>query len=252
MKIIYSILGALICISSFLTLASCEEKGLIVNSNDVAYLRFAKDMTKDTTTVSFMVYNEGEDAVIPIEVSIRGKVQDVDLPFTVSVDNSRTTLPDHLFELPTDCKIRKGLLTDTIYVILKNDPMLKKNIKVLALQVDEEEGIKQGDRSYARALISVTDQLFKPDWWIVNDTGGDGFGNSVDDYYLGEYSQKKYEMFLDELKKDNVVFDGKDKQVLRKYALKLKNTLKDMNAGKEEKDWVKDENKVTISVPVAG
>lgn len=253
MKIIYSILGTLICISSLLTLTSCEEKGLMVNSNDIAYLRFGKDMTKDTTTVSFMVYNEGEDAVIPIEVSIRGKVQDADLPFTVSVDKSRTTLPDHLFELPTDCKIRKGLLTDIIYVTLKNDPMLKENIKVLALQVDEEEGIKQGDRSYARALISVTDKLFKPDWWRINDIGSlDSPSNSVDWYYLGEYSEKKYDMFLDELKKDNVVFDGKDKQVLRKYALRLKNTLKDMNAGKNEEDWVKDENEVIISVPVAG
>ena len=37
-------------------------------------------------------------------------------------------------------------------------------------------------------------------------------------------------MFLDELKKDDMVFDGKNKQVLRKYALKLKNTLKDINA----------------------
>ncbi len=37
-------------------------------------------------------------------------------------------------------------------------------------------------------------------------------------------------MFLDELKKDDMVFDGKNKQVLRKYAVKLKNTLKDINA----------------------
>ncbi|MCS2812882.1 hypothetical protein NXX52_06595 [Bacteroides ovatus] len=35
---------------------------------------------------------------------------------------------------------------------------------------------------------------------------------------------------MDELKKDDMVFDGKNKQVLRKYALKLKNTLKDINA----------------------
>lgn len=59
-------------------------------------------------------------------------------------------------------------------------------------------------------------------------------------------------MFLDELKQDNVVFDGKDKQVLRKYSLKLKNTLKRLNAGKDKKDWLKDENDVVIEVVVAG
>ncbi len=59
-------------------------------------------------------------------------------------------------------------------------------------------------------------------------------------------------MFLDELKKDDMVFDGKNKQVLRKYSLKLKNTLKRLNAGKDKKDWLKDENDVVIEVVVAG
>ena len=60
-------------------LASCEEKGLLVSSNDTAYLKFVNDMTKDTTTVSFKMYNEGEDAEIPIEVSVYGQMQDEDL-----------------------------------------------------------------------------------------------------------------------------------------------------------------------------
>lgn len=77
-------------------------------------------------------------------------------------------------------------------------------------------------------------------------------GNSVDWYYLGEYSEKKYQMFLDELKKDDMVFDGKNKQILRKYSLKLKNTLKQMNEGKNMEDWVKDEKGRVITVEVAG
>lgn len=68
----------------------------------------------------------------------------------------------------------------------------------------------------------------------------------------GEYSQRKYELFLEVLKEDHVVFDGKNKQILRKYALKLKNKLKEMNAGKAQEDWEKDENGMIISVPVAG
>ena len=68
---------ACFCCSSFFI--SCEEKGLMVNDNDVSYIIFAKDMTKDTTTVSFKVYNEGEVPEIPLEVSVYGKVQDKDL-----------------------------------------------------------------------------------------------------------------------------------------------------------------------------
>ena len=77
-------------------------------------------------------------------------------------------------------------------------------------------------------------------------------GNSVDWFYLGEYSERKYQMFLDELKKDDMVFDGKNKQVLRKYSLRLKNTLKQMNEGKKKEDWEKDEHGNVITVEVAG
>lgn len=252
MKIRYTIWGVLICTAG-LMLGSCEEKGLLVSSNDIAYLKFANDMTRDTTTVSFKMYNEGEDAEIPVEVTVYGQMQDEDLHFNISADTKRTTLPANLYTLPADCKIRKGLLTDTIYVTLKNDPMLQTETKVLALQVVEANGVKQGDYLYSRAFISVTDKLFKPDWWSVNDAGTElSPANSVDWYYLGEYSETKYQMFLNELKKDDMVFDGKNKQVLRKYSLKLKNTLKQMNEGKDRDKWVKDEYGNVITVEVAG
>lgn len=234
-------------------LVSCEEEGLLVNDNTVSYLTFAKDMTTDTTTVSFQMYNEGVDAVIPIEVHISGKVQTEDLHFTVSIDERRTTMEPSLYELPEVCTIRGGQFIDTLYVTFKNDPSLKTQTKILALKFDEREGVRTGDHHYARALIAVTDRLFKPDWWSVNDMGTeDYFANSVEDYYLGAYSETKYRMFLDELKKDGATFDGSNRQVLRKYALRLKNTLATMNAGKPEEEWVKDENGVIITLPVAG
>ena len=244
---------AALCLAAGPALVSCEEEGLLVNDNTVSYLTFAKDMTKDTTTVTFQMYNDGVDAVIPIEVHISGKLQTEDLHFTVSIDEGRTTLDGALYELPSDCVVRGGMLTDTIYVTFKNAPSLRTQTKILALKFDEREGVRTGDHHYARALIAVTDRLFKPDWWSVNDVGTeDNPWNSVDLYYLGEYSETKYKMFLDELKKDGVTFDGSNKQMLRKYALRLKNILLDMNAGKPESEWVKDENGVVITLPVAG
>ena len=41
-------------------------------------------------------------------------------------------------------------------------------------------------------------------------------------------------------------------KVLRKYSLRLKNTLKQMNEGKNKEDWVKDEHGNVITVEVAG
>lgn len=245
---------ACFCCSSFFI--SCEEKGLMVNDNDVSYIIFAKDMTKDTTTVSFKVYNESEVPEIPLEVSVYGKVQDKDLKFSVSVDKDRTTLPANLYELPTECLIEKGQLTGSAYIKLKNSEILSTNTLILALKIDEKEEVREGARQYSRAIVAVTDRLFKPSWWSVADTGGaDTPLNSVEEYYLGIYLEDKYKMFLDELKKDDMVFDGKNKQVLRKYALKLKNTLKDINAERAAQGLgplVDEKTQLEITVPVAG
>ena len=245
---------ACFCCSSFYI--SCEEKGLMVNDNDVSYIIFAKDMTKDTTTGSFKVYNEGEVPEIPLEVSVYGKVQDKDLKFSVSVDEDRTTLPANLYELPTECLIEKGQLTGSVCIKLKNSEILSTNTLILALKIDEKEEVREGARQYSRAIVTVTDRLFKPSWWSVADTGGaDTPLNSVEEYYLGIYLEDKYKMFLDELKKDDMVFDGKNKQVLRKYALKLKNTLKDINAERAAQGLgplVDEKTQLEITVPVAG
>ena len=245
---------ACFCCSSFFI--SCEEKGLMVNDNDVSYIIFAKDMTKDTITVSFKLYNEGEGTEIPLEVAVHGKVQDKDLKFSVSVDEDRTTLPANLYELPTECLIEKGQLTGSVCIKLKNSEILSTNTLILALKIDEKEEVREGARQYSRAIVTVTDRLFKPSWWSVADTGGaDTPLNSVEEYYLGIYLEDKYKMFLDELKKDDMVFDGKNKQVLRKYALKLKNTLKDINAERAAQGLgplVDEKTQLEITVPVAG
>jgi hypothetical protein len=99
----------------------------------------------------------------------------------------------------------------------------------------------------------VTDRIFKPVWWSVGNIGNvDDRFNIAEEYYLGVYSETKYLMFLDELKKDDVVFDGKDMNILRKYSLRLKNTLKNINGDKPKDKWLRDENGVIIEVPIAG
>lgn len=234
-------------------LVSCQEEGLIVNGNDVSYISFLRKMTSDTTRVCFQFYalEEGADvkvAEVPIEVTICGKVQDKDLTFTLSVDEAISTYPASQCILPEKCVFKSGQLKDTIYIKLKNSPNLLEETKRIALKINSEGEVSEGIWTNSRAIIVVTDRLFKPDWWDFKDISG-GY-SSVDYYYLGFYSEKKYLMFLEELQKDDVVFDGEDKQVLRKYSLRLKNTLKRI---KEEtgKDVV-DEKGAIITVPVAG
>ena len=173
--------------------------------------------------------------------------------FSLGFDPVRTTLPESQFELPEKCVIKAGELKGEIIITLKNYDILKENTKLLALKVNEEGEVREGTAKFTRAIISVTDRIFKPVWWSVGNIGNvDDRFNIAEEYYLGVYSETKYLMFLDELKKDDVVFDGKDMNILRKYSLRLKNTLKNINGDKPKDKWLRDENGVIIEVPIAG
>ena len=230
------------------SLYSCEEKGLLTNDNQISYVSFALDATKDTTVTSFVLFKEPEDGGakeidIKIGVTVNGKVNHEDLVFNVSADPTVTTLPSDKYILPEKCIIKAGQFTDTITVHFINFDELKTKNMFLGLRVNETETIKRGNRENSIAIISVTDRIFKPEWWTVF--------NFRDMYNIAEA------LFLEELQKDGVEFDGKDTYILRKYSLRLKNTIKEFN---EDPENIKnglvplwdEENNEAMQVPVAG
>ena len=111
-KFLYTIITICLICSFF----SCEQNDLLTNANDVSYVIFDKDMTTDTTAVSFKFYDEGEDAKIALGVKVYGKLQENDLTFSLGFDPVRTTLPESQFELPEKCVIKAGELKGEITV----------------------------------------------------------------------------------------------------------------------------------------
>ena len=70
---------------------------------------------------------------------------------------------------------------------------------------------------------------------------------------MGSYSEVKYTMFLEELAKDNVVFDGEDTAILKKYSLRLKYRVQEYNDAPENAGKpLCDENGDPIVIPVVG
>lgn len=47
------LLAGIMTVVGMLLFISCQEEGLVMNGNDVSYVSFGKDMTKDTTRVCF-------------------------------------------------------------------------------------------------------------------------------------------------------------------------------------------------------
>ncbi|MFR4461042.1 MAG: hypothetical protein ACLT63_07570 [Bacteroides xylanisolvens] len=81
----------------------------------------------------------------------------------------------------------------------------------------------------------------------------DGEESSVDWYYLGDYSETKYRMFLEVLRNnDDILFDGQDRAKLRKYSLELKYMVAEENEQRPADDPLRDEMGEIIEIPVAG
>lgn len=238
-------------------LSACSEKNIMEYSEDTLYVYFAADATVDSTTYSFKTFPSGKIHV-KIPMKSNGVWLTKEREYTVSADEEFTTLPSELYVLPEKCFFSAGQAQDTIEIVLLNGDLLKEKTCRLMLKVDETEWIKEGDDKYSRAIILVSDKLERPQWWTVWDGGYGGapYYNIAEYLYLGAYSETKYTMFLEELAKDGVEFDGQDKMILKKYSLRLKyrieafnNDLENIASGKAP---LKDENGNELVIPAVG
>lgn len=234
---------------------SCSEIGLTESTNDIAYISFVRDMTKDTTVVSFKTYTE--DVIrIPLQVKLNGRYStDTPVEFTLSANLEKTTLPADKYAFDDKYVFSPGQETDTVYIELTNYPDLQDTTLQLCVQVDESDLVKRGDLDFQNAIVKVSDRLIRPTWWIVWDGlnyWGEPWFNIAEEHYLGAYSEKKYLMFLEELAKDDVQFDGSDRMVLRVYALRLKYRVKEYNDAHPGQPMWDEENNEEMTIPVAG
>lgn len=234
---------------------SCNEIGLTENANDVSYISFVKDMTKDSTALSFKTYT-GDVIRIPLEVKLNGYYPETDsIAFTLSADLERTTVPADKYAFDETYWFSPRQLKDTVYIQLTNFPELQTATMRLCVKVNESETVKQGDPNYRRALIDISDRLIRPEWWIRFDAlnyYGEPYYNIAEEHYLGKYSEKKYVMFLEELGKDNVQYDGDNVNILRIYSLRLKYRIKAYNDANPGAPMWDDDNNEPMTIPVAG
>jgi len=245
-----SVLYILLLISLFY---GCDEREIPVVSDDIAYLSFSQDSKKDSTVLSFVAYPNGEiEANIVVE--IRGRLLEEPREYTLSVNKERSTFPESSCVIAEKYVFPAGQTTDTIQVTFLNfDVNTEWEPLRLTLKIDESEKVKEGDKSYRNALYILSNRISRPKWWTVKNVGygGNLTYNLAEISYLGLYSDDKYRMFLEELAKDGVEFDGEDVTVLRKYSLRIKYRIEEYNSTNDEVMW-DEENSCPMSVPVRG
>ncbi len=129
--------------------------------------------------------NGSIEIAVPIE--IMGMAKDYDREYKVTVVDTMTTAKQGVhFELPEKCIFRAGQYVDTLFVKLYRKADLKTEELKFALRLENSSDFYAGQPEYRTNLFYINDMMSQPEWW----------DSSVNNYFLGYYSNKKYELLI--------------------------------------------------------
>ena len=139
-------------------------------------------------------------------------------------------LSDADFAFPDEMVFHKGVNVDSVFVVLKKTAQLEDAYCRVVLQIKPNEFFEVGETVYSQAKIYFTSAISIPGWW----------DETVDKYYLGGFTPKKYEIFCREVGVTDLT--GVEEKYIREYALKFKRYLE---AHPEYED---DGTRITVTV----
>lgn len=228
MKMKYNIIIFIAITVALFAATGCEEQKLKTYDGD-NFVQFSKT-TSDSTSISFMFY-PGKDYIdYPVTLELVGVASNSNLKYKVVADPKYTTATSQHYSIPEEQVFRAGRYVDTLYVRLNKTADLTQGKVRLVLRIESTPDLKVGKIEQSTSVIWATNSLTKPLWW----------NSDIDMYYLGSYSNKKYELFI----KVTGIFDISklDASTKRSHALKLKQYLVE--------NPTLDENNQYIEVPV--
>lgn len=201
----------------FVWLYGCQESEFTTYES-ANYVQFVRSL-EDSTTVSFTFYPEQDELLWPLPLEITGVPVDQVLNYKVIVDEEYSTAIEGLhFELLPEMNIKPLAVGDTCWIRLIKTPEMKTKEFRIVLRLVDSEMLLRGQLDYSIAVIRVNDKISRPDWWDDN----------VVWYYLGEYSDKKFSLFIDVTGVSDLT--GASDAILRKYSLQFKYWLQAQKA----------------------
>jgi hypothetical protein len=222
-----------------LGLSSCQEAEIPLYSGG-NHIQFVKNLTVDSTTVAFLLAPGATELDSFLIVKTTGLGYPVETPYKISVDRQFTTAVEGThFKLPTMTTFKPGAMRDTLPVTFYRTVDMKTNAFRLVLRVEENEAFKLGQLQYQYAVFVVHDKIAQPDWWTT----------AVSTSYLGPYSDKKYQKFIDVTGIADMT--GATPSELRVRALQLKYWLEEYKAEHGGIPMTED-NGDEMKVPISG
>lgn len=199
------------------------------------HIQFVKDLTKDSTTVSFLYAPEATELDSFLIVKMTGRPYLQDMEYKISVDRKFTDMEEGThYKLPENTFFKTGQLRDTLPITFYRTEEMKKKAFRLVLRVETNETFLTGQTEYCYKVFVVHDMISQPGWWT----------KEVTDFYLGTYSDTRYRYFLEAT--EGVDLTKATTSEIRAYALMFKYWIE-----RQDKPITED-NGDKITLPVNG
>ena len=234
MKKIYAILCLLV-----IGFASCKEEGFdLFTKGDGCYVSF---VNSETDTINFSFFSTGPKYDYPVVLQYVGVPEPEGgkaKSYSIKVVDSLTTMDMAYVELPTNLTFQPWSLYDTIYVHLEKYAALDQEdanghmpVVTLCLELQAGDELQLGDRGYRRITFKISNEITQPAWW----------NNTVKNNLLGNYTKKKYLLFLEVIEPD---LSDTSLQNIQEWAIQFRRYLESQDPPIYEEDGTLMEVKV--------
>ena len=231
--------GQFIFLFLLLAVFGCKEDEFDTYSS-VNYLSFYNNPATDSIVETFF-FHQGKDAIeVSVKFNLGGQLLTEDCPIKLCVVDSLSgllkdgkvvsPLSDADFAFPDEMVFHKGVNVDSVFVVLKKTAQLEDAYCRVVLQIEPNEFFEIGETIYSQAKIYFTSAISIPGWW----------DETVNKYYLGGFTPKKYEIFCREVGVTDLT--GVEEKYIREYALKFKRYLE------AHPEYDDDGSRITVTV----
>jgi hypothetical protein len=222
-------------VMALLTAAACKKDNIKLYSG-ASYIQFSKSYT-DSSLFSFLALPDKDEAQTPMPVELVGRPENKDRTYKIEVVKELTSATEANYSVPATFTLKAGHIADTAWITVKKTPDLAVKPVRLVLKIAATDDLGIGQADYAISIIYLSNVIAKPDWW----------DEDVTDEYLGDYSDKKYKLFIQVTGMSDL--DENDGNQLRYYTILFKNyLLREKDAGRT----VYEDNGTEMTVALIG
>lgn len=161
------------------------------------------------------LYSEGRKEVeIKLPLKYAGKLYDSEKEYKLTATDKSTAKEGVDFRLPESTLFKSSVYEDTVSVTLIHTPAIDTKILELELELVANENFESKMKDAQKYKITFTNLITQPSWW----------DQDVIDFYLGVYSDKKFELFVKNVLHDKD-YGAMDPTAKRAYAIAFKGWL---------------------------